>query len=123
MNHFRMLSIAAVLLVGLTSVHSQLMSPNALLSALEKKADTTQPENTVMGQKLKDLSIEICPDKVHLCPVTAPCCKNEDGKYDCCPKAASVAYTQGECCNHFGFVWTCCSPSVPKCHWYGCWWA
>ncbi|GFQ93199.1 hypothetical protein TNCT_180171 [Trichonephila clavata] len=24
-----------------------------------------------MGQKLKDLSIEICPDKVHLCPVTA----------------------------------------------------
>ncbi|GFY60711.1 GRANULINS domain-containing protein [Trichonephila inaurata madagascariensis] len=116
--------IAVVLFVGLTSVYSQHISPNALLSTLERKVDTTQPENTVMGQKLKDLSIEICPDKVHLCPVTtAPCCKNEDGKFDCCPKAASVAYTQGECCNHFGFVWTCCSPSVPKCHWYGCWWA
>ncbi|PRD23153.1 UNVERIFIED_CONTAM: hypothetical protein NCL1_47183 [Trichonephila clavipes] len=42
----------------------------------------------MMGQTLKDLDIEICPDNVHLCPGTAECCKGEDGKYDCCPKAS-----------------------------------
>ncbi|GFY60709.1 uncharacterized protein TNIN_328961 [Trichonephila inaurata madagascariensis] len=42
----------------------------------------------MMGQNLKDLDIEICPDKLHLCPGTAECCKKDDGKWDCCPKAA-----------------------------------
>ncbi|PRD28205.1 UNVERIFIED_CONTAM: hypothetical protein NCL1_33138 [Trichonephila clavipes] len=59
-----------------------------LSAALVNKPDTSLPQNTMMGQTLKDLDIEICPDNVHLCPGTAECCKGEDGKYDCCPKAS-----------------------------------
>ncbi|PRD32127.1 UNVERIFIED_CONTAM: hypothetical protein NCL1_21407 [Trichonephila clavipes] len=78
-----MILVAIVLLMGLVSA-----LPNELSAALVNKPDTSLPENTMMGQTLKDLDIEICPDNVHLCPGTAECCKGEDGKYDCCPKAA-----------------------------------
>ncbi|PRD32129.1 UNVERIFIED_CONTAM: hypothetical protein NCL1_21409 [Trichonephila clavipes] len=75
--------VVALFILGFTSA-----LPNVLPSALENKPDTTLPEQTMMGQNLKDLNIEICPDKLHLCPGTAECCKKDDGKWDCCPKAA-----------------------------------
>ncbi|GFU29589.1 uncharacterized protein NPIL_592611 [Nephila pilipes] len=107
--------VAAILLAGIVSA-----IPSELSSVVANKPDTSLPENTMMGQTLKDLDIEICPDKVHLCPGTAECCKGEDGKYDCCPKT-SVPIA-GDCCHQLGFLWTCCTPLVPKCHWWGCWW-
>ncbi|GFY50591.1 uncharacterized protein TNIN_405741 [Trichonephila inaurata madagascariensis] len=107
--------VATVLLMGLVSA-----LPNELSAALVNKPDTSLPQNTMMGQTLKDLDIEICPDNVHLCPGTTQCCKGEDGKYDCCPKA-SVPIA-GDCCHQLGFIWTCCTSLVPKCHWWGCWW-
>ncbi|GFV61085.1 uncharacterized protein TNCV_1972601 [Trichonephila clavipes] len=85
---------------------------DVLSSALEKKPDTTLPEQTMMGQNLKDLDIEICPDKLHLCPGTAECCKKDDGKWDCCPKAAVPI--AGDCCHQLGFIWTCCTPSCSQ---------
>ncbi|GFR28806.1 uncharacterized protein TNCT_520031 [Trichonephila clavata] len=115
MNAFGMSLVGALFIIGFASA-----VPNALPSALEKKPDTTLPEQTMMGQNLKDLDIEICPDKLHLCPGTAECCKKDDGKWDCCPKA-SVPIA-GDCCHQLGFIWTCCTPLVPKCHWWGCWW-
>ncbi|GFY50593.1 uncharacterized protein TNIN_405761 [Trichonephila inaurata madagascariensis] len=78
-----MVLVATVLLMGLVSA-----LPNELSAALVNKPDTSMPENTMMGQTLKDLDIEICQDNVHLCPGTTECCKGEDGKYDCCPKAS-----------------------------------
>ncbi|GFU20932.1 uncharacterized protein TNCV_3005061 [Trichonephila clavipes] len=102
--------VVAIFVIGLTSA-----LPNASPSALEKKPDTTLPEQTMMGQTLKDLNIEICPDKLHLCPGTAECCKKDEGKWDCCPKAAVPI--AGDCCNQLGFIWTCCTSLVPKCHW------
>ncbi|PRD32128.1 UNVERIFIED_CONTAM: hypothetical protein NCL1_21408 [Trichonephila clavipes] len=75
--------VVTVMLMGLVSA-----LPNELSAALVNKPDTSLPQNTMMGQTLKDLDIEICPDNVHLCPGTAECCKGENGKYDCCPKAS-----------------------------------
>ncbi|GIY02763.1 uncharacterized protein CDAR_588031 [Caerostris darwini] len=77
---------AALLLLGVASA-----LPNEMMSALKDMPDLTQPENTMMGQSLKEMGVEICPDKLHLCPATADCCKKEDGKWDCCPKTAANA--------------------------------
>ncbi|GFU20919.1 uncharacterized protein TNCV_3004941 [Trichonephila clavipes] len=79
----RMFFVVAISLFGIASA-----IPNELSAALVNKPDTSLPQNTMMGQTLKDLDIEICKDNVHLCPGTAECCKGEDGKYDCCPKAS-----------------------------------
>ncbi|GBL76327.1 hypothetical protein AVEN_234569-1 [Araneus ventricosus] len=115
MNTFGMLVAVAIMLIGLSTA-----LPNEIASALEKMPDTTQPQNSMMGQSLKDLGIEVCRDKLHLCPGTAECCQKENGKWDCCPKAeVPIA---GECCHQLGFIWTCCTPLVPKCKWWGCWW-
>ncbi|GIY50147.1 uncharacterized protein CDAR_529271 [Caerostris darwini] len=131
MNSIGMFFTVVLFLLGLASVRPQVFSPNGLpsenqflLSAMENGVDITQPENTMMGQNLKEMGVEICPDKLHLCPATADCCKKDDGKWDCCPKTtADAPHTiSGECCHHLGFKWTCCAPSVPKCHWFGCWW-
>ncbi|GFV61110.1 uncharacterized protein TNCV_1972851 [Trichonephila clavipes] len=83
MNSISISLVATLFIIGFASA-----LPNALPSVLENKPDTTLPEQTMMGQNLKDLDIEICPDKLHLCPGTAECCKKDDGKWDCCPKAA-----------------------------------
>ncbi|GFU17911.1 uncharacterized protein NPIL_536001, partial [Nephila pilipes] len=83
MNALSVSLAVTLLVIGFASA-----LPNALPSTLEKKPDTTLPEQTMMGQNLKDLDIEICPDKLHLCPGTTECCKKDDGKWDCCPKAA-----------------------------------
>ncbi|GIY39308.1 uncharacterized protein CEXT_674811 [Caerostris extrusa] len=131
MNSIGMSFTVVLFLLGLASVRPQVFSPNGLpsenqflLSAMENGVDITQPENTMMGQNLKEMGVEICPDKLHLCPATADCCKKDDVKWDCCPKTtADAPHTiSGECCHHLGFKWTCCAPSVPKCHWFGCWW-
>ncbi|XP_055939880.1 uncharacterized protein LOC129969362 [Argiope bruennichi] len=115
MNTFGMLIAFVFVLIGLASA-----LPNDLAFALEKKPDTTLPQNTMMGQSLKDLGIEVCPDNLHLCPGTAECCQKGDGKWDCCQKTAVPV--SGECCHQLGFIWTCCTPLVPKCKWWGCWW-
>ncbi|GFQ89796.1 uncharacterized protein TNCT_343031 [Trichonephila clavata] len=115
MNALSVSVAVCILLIGLTSA-----LPNVLSSASEKRPDTTLPEQTMMGQNLKDLDIEICPDKLHLCPGTAECCEKDDGKWNCCPKAAVPI--AGDCCHQLGFIWTCCTSLVPKCHWWGCWW-
>ncbi|GBL76330.1 hypothetical protein AVEN_234572-1 [Araneus ventricosus] len=115
MNSFVLTSVVTLLLIAFTSA-----LPNTFSSASMKMSDTTQPQNTMMGQSLKDLGIEVCPDKLHLCPGTAECCQKEDGKWGCCPKTVA---TIGECCNQLGFVYTCCTDLVPKCHWWGCWWS
>ncbi|GIY63526.1 uncharacterized protein CEXT_446501 [Caerostris extrusa] len=109
------LSIAlAFLLVVMTTA-----LPNELMSALKDMPDLTQPENTMMGQSLKEIGVEICPDKLHLCPATAYCCQKEDGKWDCCPKTAANAPNNiflgaGECCHQLGFIWHCCTPLHPN---------
>ncbi|GIY29513.1 uncharacterized protein CDAR_575641 [Caerostris darwini] len=64
------------------------------MSTLKDMPDLTQPENTMMGQKLKEMGVEICPDKIHLCPATADCCEKENGKWDCCPKTTANAPNQ-----------------------------
>ncbi|GFV61107.1 uncharacterized protein TNCV_1972821 [Trichonephila clavipes] len=115
MNALGISLVGALFILGFASA-----LPNALPLALEKKPDTNLPEQTMMGQNLKDLDIEICPDKLHLCPGTAECCKKDDGKWDCCTKAAVPI--AGDCCHQLGFIWTCCTSLVPKCHWWGCWW-
>ncbi|GFY38524.1 uncharacterized protein TNIN_463141 [Trichonephila inaurata madagascariensis] len=88
MNSASVCLVAAVLLMGLVSA-----LPNELSAAFANKLDTSLPQNTMRGQTLKDLDIEICPDNVHLCPGTTECCKGEDGKYDCCPKASGTVAT------------------------------
>ncbi|GBL76310.1 hypothetical protein AVEN_234555-1 [Araneus ventricosus] len=81
----RLTSVVALLLIAFTSA-----LPNSFSSASMKMSDTTQPQNTMMGQSLKDLGIEVCPDKLHLCPGTAKCCQKEDGKWGCCPKTVAT---------------------------------
>ncbi|GIY68802.1 uncharacterized protein CDAR_282231 [Caerostris darwini] len=130
MNSVGMSLVVSLLFVGLASVYSQVMpsfsglpfEKQAALFSLENGLDITQPENTMMGQNLKEMGIDICPDKLHMCPATAECCEKDNGKWDCCPKANAPQTISGECCKHLGFKWTCCAPSVPKCHWFGCWW-
>ncbi|GFU00886.1 granulin [Nephila pilipes] len=85
---------------------------------LRKSLAAQEPENSANGQRLKDMGIKICPDKLHLCPGTADCCRRENGTWDCCPKASNV---RGECCNQMGFIWVCCTDLAPKCYWWGCW--
>ncbi|XP_055939140.1 progranulin-like [Argiope bruennichi] len=87
--------------------------------ALRKGLAGKDPENNIMGLKLKNLGIQICPDKLHLCPGTAECCRNANGQWDCCPKVSNL---KGECCYMFGFIWTCCTDILPVCHTWGCWW-
>ncbi|GFR19668.1 granulin, partial [Trichonephila clavata] len=87
---------------------------------LRKSLATQDPENTAWGKKLKDMKIQICPDKLHLCPATADCCKRDDGTWDCCPKVSNL---RGDCCYQLGFVWICCTDLAPKCYWWGCWFA
>ncbi|GIY18291.1 uncharacterized protein CDAR_473611 [Caerostris darwini] len=121
MNSFGLSLAAALLLIGYCSA-----LPNEMMSALKDMPDLTQPENTMMGKSLKEMGVEICPDKLHLCPATADCCEKEDGKWDCCPKTAAnapgqILYSSGECCHMYGFFWNCCPPLVPKCQWWGCW--
>ncbi|GIY89407.1 hypothetical protein CDAR_191451 [Caerostris darwini] len=89
MNQFR-ICFAVVLLVGLTSSSPQFLSPYALLSSTDE--DLMKPEDSLMVQSLKDMGVEVCEDKLHLCPATAECCKKDDGQWDCCPKVdVSVA--------------------------------
>ncbi|CAL1284686.1 unnamed protein product [Larinioides sclopetarius] len=114
MNSFVLTSVVALLLITFTSA-----IPNSFGASLKKIPDTTQPQNTMMGKSLKDMGIEVCPDKLHLCPGTADCCE-KDGKWGCCPKTVTLT---GECCNQMGFVYICCTDLVPKCHWWGCWWS
>ncbi|GIY12711.1 GRANULINS domain-containing protein [Caerostris darwini] len=85
--------------------------------SLKKSMATRDPENNLMGLKLKDLGIQVCPDKLHLCPGNADCCER-NGKWGCCPKVTNL---RGECCSQLG-IWWCCTDLVPKCHWWGCWW-
>ncbi|CAL1284692.1 unnamed protein product [Larinioides sclopetarius] len=99
----RMSLIVAVFLVGFASAYSQLLSPSAFESLMSKPLDMKQPQDTVMGQHLKDIGIEICPDQLHLCPATAECCQAESGDWNCCQKASSVPLSSGECCKHLGF--------------------
>ncbi|GFY53053.1 granulin [Trichonephila inaurata madagascariensis] len=87
-------------------------------SIILRKFFTTQdPENTAWGKKLKDMKIMICPDKLHLCPATADCCRR-DGTWGCCPKVLNL---KGECCTQYGQYRVCCFDLAPKCHWWGCW--
>ncbi|GIY31862.1 uncharacterized protein CEXT_91181 [Caerostris extrusa] len=121
MNSLGLSLSVALLLIGVASA-----LPNQLMSALKDMPDLTQPENTMMGQRLKEMGVEICPDKLHLCPATADCCEKEDGKWDCCPKTTANAPNNiflgaGECCHQLGFIWHCCTPLAPKCKWWGCW--
>ncbi|GIY02752.1 hypothetical protein CDAR_587961 [Caerostris darwini] len=88
MNSFGLSLAATLMLIGVA-----LALPNQLSSALKDMPDLTQPENTMMGQRLKEMGVEICPDKLHLCPATADCCE-KDGKWDCCPKTAANAPNQ-----------------------------
>ncbi|GBL76320.1 hypothetical protein AVEN_234564-1 [Araneus ventricosus] len=95
MDATRMSLVVAVLLVGFASGYSQLMAPSAFETLLVKPLDMKQPQNTVMGQRLKDIGIEICPDQFHLCPATAECCQTESGDWNCCPKASSAPLSSG----------------------------
>ncbi|GIY74180.1 hypothetical protein CEXT_366371 [Caerostris extrusa] len=52
--------------------------------------DMMKPEYVALHTNLESMGIEMCPDKLHLCPATADCCKTNDGKWDCCPKAAAI---------------------------------
>ncbi|GIY35082.1 uncharacterized protein CEXT_654051 [Caerostris extrusa] len=96
------------------------------MSTLKDMPDLTQPENTMMGQKLKEMGVEICPDKLHLCPATADCCQKEDGKWDCCPKTTANApnniFLGAGVLPPAGFLSGIAAPhSHPKCKWWGCW--
>ncbi|GFQ93198.1 granulin [Trichonephila clavata] len=86
---------------------------------LRKSLAVQNPEYSAWGKKLKDMGIRMCPDKLHLCPGTADCCRRDDGTWDCCPKASNLR--KGECCKQFGFINVCCTDLAPKCHWWGCW--
>ncbi|GIY79556.1 uncharacterized protein CEXT_659041 [Caerostris extrusa] len=93
----------------------------AALLSLENGLDITQPENTMMGQSLKEMGIEICPDKLHMCPATADCCEKDNGKWDCCPKTNGLTQFQASAAS----IWDSNGPAaLPayKCHWFGCWW-
>ncbi|GFQ83852.1 progranulin [Trichonephila clavata] len=85
---------------------------------LRKSIATQDPENTDWEKKLKDMKIQICPDKLHLCSASADCCRRDDGTWDCCPKVLNL---KGECCTQYGYYRVCCFDLAPKCHWWGCW--
>ncbi|KAF8793294.1 progranulin-like [Argiope bruennichi] len=85
--------------------------------SLRKGLAGKDPENNIMGHELKKLGIQICPDKLHLCPGSAECCRKNNGEWDCCPKVSNL---KGECCSIWG-IWMCCTDIAPKCHWWGCW--
>ncbi|GFQ98658.1 uncharacterized protein TNCT_44091 [Trichonephila clavata] len=81
MNSISMSVVAIVLLMGLVSA-----LPNELSAALTNKPDTSLPQNTMMGQTLKDLDIEICQDNVHLCPGTLNAVRKKMGSMIAAPK-------------------------------------
>ncbi|GIY29299.1 GRANULINS domain-containing protein [Caerostris darwini] len=87
--------------------------PHGLMSAAP---DMMKPEYVALHQKLESMGIEMCPDKLHLCPATADCCK-KDGKWDCCPKPAAI---EAQCCIQSGFKRVCCIGNIPRCRWDGC---
>ncbi|GIY31864.1 hypothetical protein CEXT_91191 [Caerostris extrusa] len=55
MNSLGLSFTAVLLLLGVASA-----LPNELMSALKHMPDLTQPENTMMGQSLKEMGVEIC---------------------------------------------------------------
>ncbi|GIX70873.1 uncharacterized protein CDAR_260971 [Caerostris darwini] len=100
--------LLVVLLVGLSSA-----LPDGLMSAAP---DMMKPEYVALHKNLESMGIEMCPDKLHLCPATADCCQ-KDGKWDCCPKAAAI---EAQCCIQSGFKRVCCIGNIPRCRWDGC---
>ncbi|GIX70870.1 GRANULINS domain-containing protein [Caerostris darwini] len=101
--------LLVVLLVGLSSA-----LPDGLMSAA---LDMMKPEYVALHKNLESMGIEMCPDKLHLCPATADCCQKDDGKWDCCPKAAAI---EAQCCIQSGFKRVCCIGNIPRCRWDGC---
>ncbi|GIY31856.1 uncharacterized protein CEXT_91151 [Caerostris extrusa] len=118
---FKLTLAVALLVLGVTSA-----LPNQFMSALKDMPDLTQPENTMMGQSLKEMGVEICPDKLHLCPATADCCEKEDGKWDCCQKTTANAPNNiflgaGNAVTNWVSSGIAAPPLAPKCKWWGCW--
>ncbi|GIY39191.1 hypothetical protein CDAR_102511 [Caerostris darwini] len=110
------LLIAVFLLIEFTS--AKFTPQDVLLSSTDE--DLMAPEDSLMVQSLKDMGVEVCEDKLHLCPATAECCKKDDGQWDCCPKV-DVIPIKGQCCRKYDFKKVCCSRLMPKCRWWGCW--
>ncbi|KAF8793291.1 hypothetical protein HNY73_004787 [Argiope bruennichi] len=97
--------------------------PDAI-SIIQEKRPNTSPnlQSTVMKANVQNIGNKVCPDNLHLCPITAECCQTMDGKGDCCRKT-SFPIILGECCHQFVYKWICCNDMAPKCHYWGCHWS
>ncbi|GIY63524.1 hypothetical protein CEXT_446491 [Caerostris extrusa] len=73
--------------------------PDELMSTLKDMPDLTEPENTMMGQKLKEMGVR---------PARTSC--------TCVQPPLTVARRRtesaGECCHQLGFIWTPCQHST-----------